>query len=442
MTQSYLDLEWVNHASFLLRRDATTLICGPWLEGTAFKDGWEQISATRLAYDAFHGIDYVWFSHQHPDHFAPANLRRIDAADRKRITVLYQETGDRLVANWCKSAGFGRIVELPLREWVPIDNAMSVMCGAINDDSWLAIRTPERTLLNVNDCVLKNEERIRPIADAVGHIDVLFTQFSYAQWTGNPPERERRKEDALEKLERIALQVRILDPQIVVPFASFVYFCHEENFFLNDGMNSVGEVAQFVEDRLQKKAVVLYPGDRWNAVDTIDWHANARAYESDLNAKIAAGPTHFRRTIAAADVEDAVNRFLQRLRKKNPYARRLIADHCTLFLTDSAKAYDLSVNGMRPIDADEFTADIATSGENLLYAIKTPWGGNTMHVSGRFVSWRNQHERFFTLMRKLQHYNVTPVNAAWVVGGMRRALRAIGRRMHLLRPKRTGAVRA
>lgn len=430
-----LQIGWINHASFLAASGETKLVCDPWLEGTAFKDGWSLVTPTVFRYADFRDVTHLWLSHQHPDHFAPTNLKRIDPAIRRAMTVLYQETRDKLVVNWCKSAGFGTVRELPPDRWYTLSAGVDVMCGTVGDDSWLAVRTPDAVMLNVNDCVLKTRERIETIARAVGRINVLFTQFSYAQWTGNPPDVDLRRRAAAEKYDRIRLQAEILQPEIIVPFASFVYFCHEQNFYLNDAMNAVEDVASYIEADLGKKAVVLYPGETWSPPGSIAWKAAAQRYASDLAKCLARGPLFASRRVERSEFEAYVNAFLSRLRFKNRRARRLISGKTSVFLTDLGTAYDLSIDGMKPCGLSQRETDIVTSTETVLYAFRTPWGGNTLHVSGRFMSWRNTHSHFFAFMRKVHYYNVTPVNAVWLRALAARAIRSLARRAAALVPR-------
>lgn len=60
----------------------------------------------------FQYVTHIWFSHEHPDHFAPGNLFKIPKKFREKTTVLYQETMDRKVAAFCKKLEFKAIVEL------------------------------------------------------------------------------------------------------------------------------------------------------------------------------------------------------------------------------------------------------------------------------------------------------------------------------------------
>lgn len=423
-------IEWVNHASFLTEYGDVRLLADPWLEGTAFKDGWQLIAPTRFEYADFGRVSHIWLSHQHPDHFAPTNLRAIPPEVRRRITILYQTTDDKLVVSWCRSAGFGRVIELPEGRWFDLADGFRVKCATVVDDSWLAIRAGERTLLNLNDCVLNRAETIEPIAGAVGPVDLLFTQFSYAQWIGNPPDRDQRVAQAREKLERIRLQDRILRPAAIVPFASYVYFCHDENFYMNDAMNAVGDVARFVEDELKKPAMIFYPGDTWRFGEPHDWRRAAQQYAADTARAIANGPTRHRRKAPLDELLACVNGFLARLRTKNKNARYVASARATVYVTDADQAFELSMDGMRPCALSEREADIATSAENIMYAFRTPWGGDTLRVSGRFRAWTGSEGReFFTFVRQMQHYNVTRVDLRWLREKMRRAVRGARNRI-------------
>src|SRR6185503_20468212 len=70
-------LEFVNHSSYVLASSGVRLLCDPWLEGTAFNDGWALLAPSTFSYEDFAGITHLWFSHEHPDHFSPSNLRKI-----------------------------------------------------------------------------------------------------------------------------------------------------------------------------------------------------------------------------------------------------------------------------------------------------------------------------------------------------------------------------
>jgi UDP-MurNAc hydroxylase len=425
-------IEWINHASYLMDLPELALLCDPWFEGTAFKDGWAHITPTAFTYDRFGEVSHIWISHQHPDHFAPTTLKKIPAADRARVVVLYQETDDKLVVNWLRSNGFSNAREVPLRRWLKLTPDIEIQVGTLSDDSWLALRHNGKTYLNVNDCVLKRRELIESIAEAIGKVDILFTQFSYAQWVGNPKDSELRRKDALEKYDRIRLQDEIFKPRIIIPFASYIYFCHEENFFMNDGVNAVCDIAEFIEARLGKRTVVLYPGETWNIEESVhDWRPSAERYRADFAERVKAGPIRYVNPVVRGEALASMNGFLQRLTRKNPLVHMLLRGRkATFYATDVGQAYEVTTNGVRVASLGETECDLNTAMENVLYAFRTPWGGNTLHVSARFVSYvTGGHLRFFHLMHELHHYNVTPINFQWIQAQGARALRGIARRL-------------
>lgn len=139
MTVAASKIFWVNHASSILEHDGVRLICDPWIEGTAFNNGWRLLSPTKFQYTDFAGISYIWFSHEHPDHFALPNLRKIPDEIRRRITVLFHFTKDKRVLNVCKSLGFST-QELPESQWVRVAN-LDLLCGRNEEiDSWIGMK--------------------------------------------------------------------------------------------------------------------------------------------------------------------------------------------------------------------------------------------------------------------------------------------------------------
>ena len=98
---------FLNHSCVLVDSGKTKILCDPWFEGTAFQDGWS------LLYDQSHDIndldfDYIWISHEHPDHFSIPTLNQLNKPQK----FLYQETEDKKVKIWLESKGHS-VPELP-----------------------------------------------------------------------------------------------------------------------------------------------------------------------------------------------------------------------------------------------------------------------------------------------------------------------------------------
>lgn len=263
-TATPLSIRWVNHASYVLTARDVRLITDPWLFGSAFNNGWDLISETQFSLDDFREITHIWFSHEHPDHFAPPILKAVDPAVRAKITVLFQETNDHKVLDFCAALGF-KVQELRNHRWHALAPGLRVLCGKVPFyDSWLLVETRGLKILNTNDCVADGEAIADDIVRHSGRVDVLLTQFSYANWIGNPADRELREASAREKLERVKIQVATFRPTFTVPFASFVYFSHEENRHLNDAINTIARAHDFIRRETNTTPVVLYPGDQWD----------------------------------------------------------------------------------------------------------------------------------------------------------------------------------
>lgn len=394
-------IQWVNHASFVLAADGLAIINDPWLTGPAFNRGWSLITETRPMPD-FENITHIWISHQHPDHFSPRDLRAIPDERRRAIPLMYQQTRDRLVVSSCKSMGFENTIELPKRRWTPLGERLWIMTDSIADDSWVAYRTPSGTILNLNDCVVEDQRTLARIRGLVGDLHVLLTQFSYANWVGNPEDLDLRKGAARIRLDTFIDQVRSLRPQYVIPFASFIYFANDENFYLNDSMNTVDRAVARIREETQATPVVLYPGDVWEAGTPHDNTAALQRYAADIRWRLDAGPIYHANHISREAIESAIASFYSRVWKKVSRPLRRYPLSTTVYVPDlditlrmSLREYSISEGC--PSGAP---ADIETSSDNLAFALKTPWGGDALHVNGRFRTGNvARYKRFFNLCR-------------------------------------------
>ena len=174
-------IEFVNHASLVVNHGRVRLICDPWLEGSVFDNGWDLLTEPQFPYARFREITHIWFSHEHPDHFNTLTLNKISEALRPNITILYQDSVDKKVVRYCTDMGFGRVIEMKSTEWIDLGDDLEVHCEMHdNGDSWLAVRSPDTSILNLNDCVLHSHGDLGKVARTVGQVDVLATQFSYA----------------------------------------------------------------------------------------------------------------------------------------------------------------------------------------------------------------------------------------------------------------------
>lgn len=415
-----MKIEFVNHASFIIESGPIRMISDPWMEGVVFNKGWALLSPTKLQYDDFKDITHIWFSHEHPDHFSPPNIFKIPAEYRGNITVLYQSTLDGRVAAFCRKAGFADVIELPHGQAVEIAPGFELTCQPYDDDSWLLIRTPGCSILNLNDCLIFEEESAREIRDNVGEIDVMLTQFSISSWDGNREERQRRFDGARNMLDKLIMQIRLLKPKYTIPFASYVWFCHEENFWINEAHNRIDEVTARIAKETESRPVVLYPGDDWVIGEPHSPDAAVARYQSEFDN------LEERELVKAEDVSredllksgvDFCNRlaessggmlrlrlseakwsFHSRMRKASGLLDKLTAVAGLPFLSaetahvyahDHRQSYAFDfAKGLRPSNRSREECDLEMGAESLQYALNNNWGGESLLVNGRFAELR------------------------------------------------------
>ena len=215
---------------------------------------------TPLTLDAImEGVRYIFVSHEHPDHFAPKFFADIRERWSGQISILFHETKDKRVKDFCQAHGF-QVVEMCDRVPYPLGGGIKAMCGRHHFyDSWLHLSDGHRSLLNINDCQIHNQGELGKLAKELGPLDVLMTQFSYAAWKGGRANDTYREVEARRKLTHIGNQVRCLRPCWTIPFANMMYFSNEENVYMNDRMNT----PRAATDAISKAggvAVAMFPG--------------------------------------------------------------------------------------------------------------------------------------------------------------------------------------
>ncbi len=411
-----MQIEFVNHSSLIYRSGPISLLCDPWLFGTAFDDSWALLSESKFEPEDCAGVTHLWFSHEHPDHFSPATLKAIPQEVRSKITVLFHQSNDRKVLEYCKGLGFGELIELGDCAPVQLSEGFEVMCGRYGqDDSWLLVSTPDCKLLNLNDCQLTSIDEATALKRVVGEVDVLLTQFSISSWDGNINDLPRRLAGAQAMLDRAAMQTRVFSADYLIPFASFIWFCHEENDYMNQALPDPQKTYDFFVANTDATPVVMYPGDTWDVGQAFDSQPAIERYTADVSS-LSSRPRVSTETvpidtliemakpfIAAVRAEYSPLRFRLRELKMNvrhlrhakrgiapwlralPYLARLQVLPSRLWLTDLQQSVDFSVStGLEPSDRKRKDCDVELSSGALRSAFRFLWGGETLQINGRF----------------------------------------------------------
>ena len=392
-------IEFVTHASFILNFNSVKIMNDPWLFGNAFNDGWRLICDYRFDMKRFTEIDYIWISHEHPDHFSPSVLKGIPEAFRADITFLFQATKDRKVIDFCADLGF-QTQELPHEQPVSLKGGIEVTCGNVPFfDSWILYDCGRRRILNINDCVVDGEGVASDISRTVGKIDVLLTQFSYAGWKGNPDDKTLRQESAALKLKTMQTQILAIQPEWTIPFASFCYFAHEENRYHNDHINTPRAAIDAVTET-GSKPVLMYPQEEWQIGDAWSNTSSLKRYEKDY--ELTGKKFLTSNGISESELIKAAQTYVERARDRNNsfliaaisrFRSMGFLGPLDILIYDLGSIYTFSFpKGLERKDSDQ-RYDVRMHSSSLAYVFKFDWGYDTLMVNGRFRASMNNFNK-------------------------------------------------
>ena len=371
-----MEISFINHASVVFDCGTTKILTDPWYQGLVFDNGWSLLNDEEIDINEI-DFNHLWYSHEHPDHFNLPDLLAIKESKRKDITILFQKTKDQKVKKFCESKGF-LVQELDNGKPFFIDG-VKIICGQCGHDSWLSVNYNDTTALNLNDCRIETCEDIHKVVNLTGEVNILLTQYGSANWTGNSGDKQTKQRSKEKVFFRTDNQIRYIKPEIIIPFASFCYFCHEQNQFCNQDTVNIRE---FVERYPEESLWVPYSNERLS--DRIDNEKNiVRWEELSKDIKIKS----FGKRESLQKLNEGYQRMKSKLKAENDMElfKQLELDPCTIFLTDLDQLVllDLSLDTLNTCDT---APDISMSSEALSFVFKHAWGRGTLMINGRFES--------------------------------------------------------
>jgi hypothetical protein len=352
--------------------------------GEVFNESWSLLCTPALTPTTLQGVTHIWISHEHPDHLHFPTLQAIPAEQKSTITVLYQRHFASRVFEALTNLGFYQVIELPLGRWLDLGGNVSIMCGSVGTlDSFLAVRSASSTVLNVNDCEI-SPWATRTAARRIGSVDVLLTQFSIANWVRNPGDTEVTA--AADVLSRMRLYIRSFKPRVTIPFASFVYFSHDENRHMNAWINTPDRVREQLSGA-PTQLQFLYNDDSWSSKDGFCVHGDPlERYRADFQ-NIAALPYRSHPSYPRDELIAVGQRLVNEVRSRFPQflLRQAAPIHFYLVDLDAAIRFDLHQGTVEAEQRVKNDCDLALHSQALWFAFKFPWGFGTLEVSGRYT---------------------------------------------------------
>ncbi len=244
-------IKLINHSSLYMNfGDNLKILTDPWYEGFAFDGGWSLLYENKSEFieNLLTNVDYIYITHEHPDHFSISFFKKYsDLLRSKNIKIIFQKTLDKRVEEFLNKKFKLEIIILESYKTIQIKNKKITLisCGAI--DSSLIVETDDCYHVNLNDCDFIEAElkKIKKFLINKKKI-IIYLQFSYAAFRSDD---EWMRKAADFKLINLLNVYKIFDADLMIPFASFVYFSNSENFRLNKYMNNVETTSNYLENK-------------------------------------------------------------------------------------------------------------------------------------------------------------------------------------------------
>ena len=383
------ELEFINHSSLILSHNDVSLAMDPWIEGSVFNNSWNLLSKTpHKSIENLKKSKYVWFSHEHPDHFCPPNLKIFS----EKNNFLFQKTIDGRVVNYLKNIS-PNVKEISFNEKFQLADNFSIEVIPFQYlDSMLIARINNITILNLNDCDIKNNSQLKLIKKRTGPIDILLVQFSYAIGKSNKNNKKERESWSKEILKKLSKNIKILNPKIVIPFASFCFFSRYDNFYMNDSINRIDKTIEFLSyENRDVKFLSFYPGDIWDLKTNVSNYEPLKKYANDYN-KIDILPLNEKK-IYYDELKNSSDKFISTIKRKNNLFNIynfFYKNQSKIFftLTDTKENYFFDFKKGLISSNDIFKDDpwCSLSSQSLKNLFTSGYGYDALIIGGRFES--------------------------------------------------------
>src|ERR1700681_1799603 len=85
-----MKIHFIGHACIVVETSGPSILMDPWIFGKIFNDSWTLRPEPHFDPSLLDKIDYIWISHEHPDHCHFPTLNSFPMEFKKRVTILFQ----------------------------------------------------------------------------------------------------------------------------------------------------------------------------------------------------------------------------------------------------------------------------------------------------------------------------------------------------------------
>jgi hypothetical protein len=378
-----MEIQLISHASVVIATDVK-ILTDPWFFGKAFNDSWSLYPEPPELDDSFFdSIDYLYISHEHPDHFHIPTLRSLPGSFKNRVIVLFQENNSEKVFNALKRLGYPNSKALPHDKIVALTEKTKVYCYESGSmDSALGVISDDQVVLNINDCEI-NKRDCRRILRSLGKVDVALNQFSIAGYSGFKERDKYLPAQAKKVLQKMLNNHIDLKAGATVPFASFIYFSSEDNRYINEYSNTPRDAFDHFREHSQK-LVPLFLGDRYEVGSDHDPQSSLQRFEEQYADPVSLVFDNVG-SVSVEEIQGSFDKLVDQIHKRYP------GTLLRLFKPVIVKIPDLDTKIVFSIRTGEFRVDndadpdLEIRSEPLHFGFSFPYGIQTLGVSARYT---------------------------------------------------------
>lgn len=405
-----MKVKLISQASVIIYCSDVTIWTDPWLEGKAFNNSWSLYPEPDFDSNELNHIDYLWISHEHPDHFHIQTLKNLPDSFKSQVTVLFQDKKNPKMLEAFNRLGFNNIKLIPNSKLINITTETSIYVHQVGGiDSCLGVKNGGKSLLNLNDCELTKADQSMITNRFSPKIDVLLNQFSLAGNNGSRADIPKISEKAKDIVNGMLIDHEMLNTDITIPFASFVYFSSVTNRYINKYHNHIRDVKhEFDKNSFKFRALYINEVFDLNAPvldDTIALDKFTTAQQNYDNLPYDTYPV--------VPFEELKKNFIKRCNQLKECYPKFILNRLktmTAYVEDSGYAVKFSVADSSfeledDLGIDE--TDLVLYSQPLSQAFGTTWGVQTMGVGAQYFIERNQNTwKWYRIVTVLNNANV------------------------------------
>ena len=255
-----MKVKFLSSACVEIIHDDVKILCDPWLIDGEYYGSWAHYPPFDFDPNYFDDVDFIYISHQHPDHFSAKTLSKLN----KKIPVYLHNYHYKFLKNQIESLGFS-VIELDHNVRTNVkndlfinilaaDNCNPELCykffgcgmkekpsGSTYNDTMCVIDDGNEVIVNTNDCpfpLAKTSAKL--IKQKYRAINLLLVGYNSAgpypqcfELNGDADYRSAQQTVTQKFFKYAEGYVNLLQPAFVLPFAGR-YTLAGKNHILND----------------------------------------------------------------------------------------------------------------------------------------------------------------------------------------------------------------